>query len=560
MISSGLKHKVYFRFTGKKLTLKIIFKPLAIKVFKKIIQLESFFIKQVFFACLNFVYRSDKVRVAYGKMLMAEKKYNAALKLFKNAGPDGINNLLNYYLENKNDAELSRQVEIWQKKTPQKQIRNFAAITKVSEYLKIPEDQLVKYKSEIYKYSTSKELVKPHQAFTFLIQSGFLTEAKKLNGQLLNQEDRNAYLQDVLSRAGSIESEIQTAAKNSISENKLAIVGNEISPYEQLNKKNEKIVELCIPHTFLVNWNKDPNLTPIRNHLLTLYKNIIQYLKENQVPFIPRIQFGFFMNSLDPKNLISFTYHSKGGHENQYHIKYSAYSNFISMDSAGFAGWSSISKQKNYFDLSHIDVEAANQRWKYLKECLISKNISKFSQKSDDSSKVNYGKFLFIPLQVTDDCVSKLAYIEGVKLLNVLIQKFKRSDLNIVIKRHPMCSDPQITKLLNKAKKYPNVFVSNESIHKLIANSDAVFTVNSGVGAEALLHLKPVITTGRSEYAQATITAKTESDLLQIIENKAWEAVDPTEIKKFLYQYTTNYLVESDNFESISRRLKHIGI
>lgn len=47
----------------------------------------------------------------------------------------------------------------------------------------------------------------------------------------------------------------------------------------------------------------------------------------------------------------------------------------------------------------------------------------------------------------------------------------------------------------------------DESIHDLIDETQAVFTVNSGVGFEALLHGKPVVTFGRAEYDCVTVRA-----------------------------------------------------
>ena len=44
------------------------------------------------------------------------------------------------------------------------------------------------------------------------------------------------------------------------------------------------------------------------------------------------------------------------------------------------------------------------------------------------------------------------------------------------------------------------ILISDASIHQLIEPALAVFTVNSGVGSEALLHLKPVYLFGRADY------------------------------------------------------------
>ena len=45
------------------------------------------------------------------------------------------------------------------------------------------------------------------------------------------------------------------------------------------------------------------------------------------------------------------------------------------------------------------------------------------------------------------------------------------------------------------------LWIDNISIHSLIKKSQAVFTVNSGVGIESILHLKKVYTFGFADYA-----------------------------------------------------------
>ena len=42
-------------------------------------------------------------------------------------------------------------------------------------------------------------------------------------------------------------------------------------------------------------------------------------------------------------------------------------------------------------------------------------------------------------------------------------------------------------------------------MHDLSSHAAAVFTINSGVGFEALFHLKPVVTFGHAEYDAVTV-------------------------------------------------------
>ena len=77
---------------------------------------------------------------------------------------------------------------------------------------------------------------------------------------------------------------------------------------------------------------------------------------------------------------------------------------------------------------------------------------------------------------------------------------------------------PDQTKLARKAlidlvADYPNVVVTDASIHDLTAASHMVVTQNSSAGFEALMQRRCVITCGKSDYWHATLTPKKENDL-----------------------------------------------
>ncbi len=76
-----------------------------------------------------------------------------------------------------------------------------------------------------------------------------------------------------------------------------------------------------------------------------------------------------------------------------------------------------------------------------------------------------------------------------------------------------------------------------------------MITVNSGVGMESLLHLKTVISTGKSDYSCATTTIKTEEELEQIL--TCIPQPDEKLIKRFLYHYKINHLFKANEINKI---------
>ena len=84
-----------------------------------------------------------------------------------------------------------------------------------------------------------------------------------------------------------------------------------------------------------------------------------------------------------------------------------------------------------------------------------------------------------------------------------------------------------LVKIINK---YPTSqshisYVTDISIHKLIEASSAVYLINSGVGMEAMLHVKPIVSFGRSEY-QNYVHNGTIDDL-----DSAWRHVQKTTVE-----------------------------
>jgi capsule polysaccharide export protein KpsC/LpsZ len=59
--------------------------------------------------------------------------------------------------------------------------------------------------------------------------------------------------------------------------------------------------------------------------------------------------------------------------------------------------------------------------------------------------------------------------------------------------------------VLDRINEGENIlWARNINIHDLLSNCEAVFTVNSGAGMEAILHNKPVFCYGKSDYASVS--------------------------------------------------------
>ena len=141
----------------------------------------------------------------------------------------------------------------------------------------------------------------------------------------------------------------------------------------------------------------------------------------------------------------------------------------------------------------------------------IDSNCSKFVQPNSNSASLDHLKpFIFFPCQIPhDETIQFHSDVSVESGLEALINGLKQSrrKLNLVIKGHP-ANKQAMKSLYNIYLKYKQdehinnqlFWVDDMSIHQLLSNSTAVYTINSGVGLEALLHLKRVFIFGNADY------------------------------------------------------------
>jgi len=118
-----------------------------------------------------------------------------------------------------------------------------------------------------------------------------------------------------------------------------------------------------------------------------------------------------------------------------------------------------------------------------------------------------------------------------------------RRDQTVYVKPHPTQSKAMRRHILTVCNDYPNVKVSDASVHDLTQASEVVVTQNSAAGFEALMLKKTVITCAKSDYWHATLTAKTVGDLR---DGLTWgpEASAEFPFEKYLYWFLDRQCLE----------------
>lgn len=233
-------------------------------------------------------------------------------------------------------------------------------------------------------------------------------------------------------------------------------------------------------------------------------------------------------------------YHSVGTSKQGLHVKETDRRSHFSVDTAGYSGWSDFSRRplaSPQADRSIVEAFAARERL-----TLIAGNQSKYEQPDHDPARSAGPPHVFVALQVVDDAVQRLAHMHMFDMLEEVSFTCRARNIPVVVKRHPLCRSWEVDRVLRRGERRGLFTVTQESIHRLISNSCAVCVVNSSVGAEALLHGKPVYTFGASEYQAATFPIKARGEFARIFEPDRLPA-SMEEIEAFLFSLRTDYAV-----------------
>lgn len=388
---------------------------------------------------------------------------------------------------------------------------------------------------------------------TVLRDLGHLAEARTLGAELSDAIQLN--LENAAAALGSLDEYLERAVQN---ESVTADRQTAQSPRDgwiSLKDASGKIFEIAINLGFARAVSR--NVADNRLAMLAATRAAIDTLRQEGWTILPRLQAGYQGAVPITGRYPSLTWHTTDtAVPGQLHFKVGSLGGYIIIDSRGYSGWSSLA-QMALPEITHgVNEDHAAQQVEFLRETIIAQQRSKYRQAIKKVSVM--GAYIFFPMQILDDTVSRLSYISGLDLLEYLAKWGKMSGRTIVVKRHPKCKDPRIAAALLHHRSAKRIVVSNASIHDLIAGAECVVTVNSGVGAEALLHLKPVITTGRSDYAAATFVAKTPEELFSALNQIPFDPIPPDELKKFVWYYTKRFQVRGEDAEAVNARLKEL--
>lgn len=222
-------------------------------------------------------------------------------------------------------------------------------------------------------------------------------------------------------------------------------------------------------------------------------------------------------------------------------------------------GWGA---EASVYPVDYSAGDAQSDAFDTLKARLVDGRDSKLGQPEDTPHDLLSSVYIFHPCQLPhDENVVQHSYIGEEDLCAALWTWCVQNRVHLVLKGHPANPD-KMAPLRRAAPEDEFVHWIDGNIHDLIAGAMAVYTINSGVGFEALLHGKRVVTFGRCEYdAVATFRceALTMPDLADADAAVRYGAdAMATAYPRFVDWFTRHYAVDIDDTDRLPARMERL--
>ena len=300
------------------------------------------------------------------------------------------------------------------------------------------------------------------------------------------------------------------------------------------------VIEFLVP-TYFADMPSGPDAAA-HARICTFLRAVLDELDRQGFSIVPRHQ--FWLNIANPSgSWPALSYHTTGDRPRWLHLKDSAVPGYYRFDAQGYAGFSVLALLTELPKIARdASPEAVEATWDQIREATIGQRLSKYAQ--PPATSLPKGDYLFFPLQLLEDTVSGLAWIPMLEAVETVIETLAPTGMSLVLKRHPLCKSSEVKAALARFSRSPRVLVSDGSIHDILPRARSVVTVNSGVGLEALLHGRHVITVGQSEYGVATTRCRTKAELREAL--AAPHPVSMDVIKRFVWLYASNSVRPDD--------------
>ena len=160
------------------------------------------------------------------------------------------------------------------------------------------------------------------------------------------------------------------------------------------------------------------------------------------------------------------------------------------------------------FQPDQIDPAEATYFFNGVSGYMLRENVSKFEQAHRAAPLPSARAVVF--LQEIETYRTRVHHLTSDQMIRLTA---RATTERVYVKLHPAQSGPSRERMQRFCRQFPNVELSDRSVHDLTAASDLVITQNSAAGFEALMQKKPVITCAQTDYHHATIPVTSGREL-----------------------------------------------
>lgn len=148
-------------------------------------------------------------------------------------------------------------------------------------------------------------------------------------------------------------------------------------------------------------------------------------------------------------------------------------------------------------------------------------NISKFDQPPRSGLPQVDAAFF---AQEIEGWKSPVHHLTTAQILAVL----GRAARPALVRPHPAMSPPGLAALRAGIARWPNLAETQAGVHDIAAAARVVVTQTSAAGFEALMQGARVVTCGATDYARATVVARSPADLAAALATEPWPVAPAT--------------------------------
>lgn len=273
------------------------------------------------------------------------------------------------------------------------------------------------------------------------------------------------------------------------------------------------------------------------------------------IQLVPQIGTNEFVVT-DQGDHLTVAYHAISDKPRLVSIKEADLPHLAYFDGKGYSGWSELTFRHDVREqLQTLDGDDVERFFAGERATVLAGNVSKYAQRDLGAPLSLPDRYVFVALQTSVDHVQTLAHVPMLTMLDWAVERFRGTDIRVVVKRHPRCKSARVVHRMRELAARGEILISDASIHQLIEPALAVFTVNSGVGSEALLHLKPVYLFGRADYRHVCHEIHRYEQLVEL-SSPLRAPVDDDTIKRFLYWMRRHVLVNVRDRHSLSAAIE----